>query len=331
MSPPAKDRLGEFGRIERFFRPLAAQFPGALGLTDDAALIAVPPGQELVVTTDAVVSGIHFLPTDSPGDIARKALRVNLSDLAAKGARPMAYLLTLALGRDVDDAWVDAFAQALSHDQARFGIALAGGDSVSTDGPIWVSVTAFGLVEAGRMVRRGGARPGDIVLVTGTIGDAALGLAVATGRLAPPEEDVHHLLARYATPEPRCALAAAIANYAHAALDVSDGLAGDFTHLCQASRVDGVIEIDRIPLSEPARRVLARDPTRLASILGGGDDYEILFTAPPEAEVAIDAAAKAAGIPVTRIGHMMRGDGRTIFVDASGSTIEIAVPGWTHS
>ena len=175
--------LGEFGRIARFFRPLAAQFPGALGLTDDAALISVPPGQELVLTTDAIVAGVHFLPTDAPGDIARKVLRVNLSDLAAKGARPLAYTLTLAVGRGIEDAWVEAFAAGLAEDQVQYGIMLAGGDSVSTAGPVWTSVTAFGLVDAGRMVTRSGAQAGDIVLVTGTIGDAALGLAVEQGAI----------------------------------------------------------------------------------------------------------------------------------------------------
>ena len=177
-TPPA---LGEFGRIEHFFRPLSDGFAGALGLLDDAALLSVPVGHELVVTTDAIVAGVHFLPADPARDIARKALRVNLSDLAAKGAKPLAYTLTLALGRDVGDEWVAQFADGLASDQVEFGIALAGGDSVSTAGPIWASITAFGLVKTAGMVRRSGARPGDIVLVTGTIGDAALGLKVAQG------------------------------------------------------------------------------------------------------------------------------------------------------
>src|ERR1700760_3150361 len=183
------DTLGEFGRIARFFRPLAAGFPGALNLTDDAATLNVPPGQELVLTTDAIVAGVHFLPVDAPGDIARKALRVNLSDLAAKGARPLAYTLTLATRRDIGDDWVEAFAAGLAADQAEYGIALAGGDSVSTEGPVWASITAFGLVDAGRMVKRGGAQPGDVVLVTGTIGDAALGLLAEQGRLTTDKDD----------------------------------------------------------------------------------------------------------------------------------------------
>jgi thiamine-monophosphate kinase len=331
----AEASLGEFGRIARVFRPLAAGFAGALELTDDAALIATPPGQELVVTTDAIVAGVHFLPDDPPGDIARKALRVNLSDLAAKGARPLAYLLTLALDRAIGDGWVEGFASALAEDQALFGIALAGGDSVSTAGPIWVSITAFGLVEAGRMVRRAGAKVEDQVFVTGTIGDAALGLAVATGRIAADAADLGPLLSRYRVPQPRTGFAQTISACAHAALDVSDGLAADFGHLCQASGVRGVIEADRVPLSPAARRLVERDPSHLALILGGGDDYEILFTAAPASVAALTAAAADAGIAVTRIGRIVEGAAGeagddAIIVDSSGAPITGFRRGWTH-
>ncbi len=335
MNPPSSESdppspLGEFGRIERFFRPLAAGFPGALDLADDAAMIGVPPGRELVVTTDAIVAGIHFLPADEPGDIARKALRVNLSDLAAKGARPMAYLLTLALRPEIDDCWVGRFADALARDQATFGISLAGGDSVSTEGPVWVSITAFGLVDAGRMVRRAGARPGDVVYVTGTIGDAALGLAVATGGLRGAPDAAAYVLSRYRVPQPRSALAATVAEHARAALDVSDGLAADFGHLCRASGVDGVIEVERVPVSPAARRLLDLDPANRWMILGGGDDYEILFTAPPDAAGALAAAARAVDIDITPIGRIVPGGGNAVFVDGAGAPMTIARPGWTH-
>ena len=332
----AASSLGEFGRIARFFRPLAAGFPGALDLTDDAAIIAVPPGHELVVTTDAIVAGVHFLPDDPPRDIARKALRVNLSDLAAKGARPLAYTLTLALGRDVGDGWVEAFAGGLADDQAEFGIALAGGDSVSTSGPIWVSITVFGLARAGGMVRRGGARAGDIVLVTGTIGDAALGLAVAQGRLDVRSEDSAALLDRYRLPRPRTALAAAIAEHAHAALDVSDGLAADFGHLCRASNLRGQIAVERIPLSPAAGRALSADPSRLSDILTGGDDYEILLAAPAGAAPALRLAAGNAGIALTEIGAIVgppvgEAAPEAAFVDSDGRPIALERAGWTHS
>jgi thiamine-monophosphate kinase len=327
------DTLGEFGRIARFFRPLAAGFPGALDLTDDAAILNVPPGRELAVTTDAIVAGVHFLPTDPPGDIARKALRVNLSDLAAKGATPLAYTLTLAAGRDVGDDWVEAFAAGLAADQAEFGIALAGGDSVSTGGPLWASIAAFGLVDAGRMVRRSGARPGDAVLVTGTIGDAALGLMVEQGRLMADLQGRAALVDRYRLPRPRTALAAAFAAHAHAAIDVSDGLAADFGHLCRASQVVGRIEVSRIPLSSAARGAVAADGALMDRVLGGGDDYEVLLTAAADGVPDLMAAAAGAGVELTEIGVIEQPDsaGGAHFLGPSGVRLVIENAGWTHS
>jgi len=329
----AAGTLGEFGRIARFFRPLAAGFPGALNLTDDAAILNVPPGQELVLTTDAVVAGVHFLPTDAPADIARKALRVNLSDLAAKGARPLAYTLTLATRRDTGDDWVEAFAAGLAADQAEYRIALAGGDSVSTEGPVWASITAFGLVDAGRMVKRGGARPGDVVLVTGTIGDAALGLMVAQGHLNVGETDRGTLVDRYRLPRPRTHLAAAIGAHAHGALDVSDGLAADFGHLCRASQVIGRIEVSRIPLSQAAGRAIQADPNLIAQVLSGGDDYEVLLTAPAAAIPELRAAATATGIDLTEVGSIDRGNsvGEAHLIDDGGNRLRLEKSGWTHS
>jgi len=325
--------LGEFGRIARFFRPLAAGFPGALNLTDDAAVLSVPPGQELVLTTDAIVAGVHFLPSDAPGDVARKALRVNLSDLAAKGAKPLAYTLTLAVGREVGDAWVEAFAAGLAADQAEYGIALVGGDSVSTDGPVWASITAFGLVDAGRMVRRGGARPGDAVLVTGTIGDAALGLMVEQGALTVDDADRSVLVDRYRLPRPRTHLASAIGAHAHAAIDISDGLAADFGHLCRASQVVGRIEVSRIPLSPAARRAVEAEPGRITQVLGGGDDYEVLLTAPAQAVPELLAAASNARIALNQIGCIERADsaGEAYFIDGGGGRLSVEKVGWTHS
>lgn len=322
--------LGEFGRIERFFRPLAASFPGAFGLTDDAAALSVPDGQELIVTADAVVAGVHFLPTDGADDIARKALRVNLSDLAAKGARPLAYTLTLALGPDIDDRWVERFAAALDEDQARFGIALAGGDSVSTGGPIWVSIAAFGLVDRGRMVRRSGARAGDHIFVTGTIGDAALGLLLIRGDKRLDREGRAELERRYRLPEPRTGLAAALAAHAHAAIDISDGLAADLGHVCATSGVTGRVDVSRIPLSRPARRLVEGDPALWPSILGGGDDYELLIAASPNDAAPLEAAAAAAGIGLTRIGEIEAGEGRGMLIAPDGTEMKLAHPGWTH-
>lgn len=327
------ETLGEFGRIARFFRPLAAGFPGALNLTDDAAILSVPPGQELVLTTDAIVAGVHFLPTDTPRDIARKALRVNLSDLAAKGARPLAYTLTLAVPRDFGDDWVQAFAAGLGADQMEYGVVLAGGDSVSTEGPVWASITAFGLVDAGRMVRRSGARPGDVVLVTGTIGDAALGLMVEHRRLSPDKADRDALVDRYRLPRPRIRLGPAVGAHAHGALDVSDGLAADFGHLCRASQVIGRIEVSRLPLSPAARRAVMADPSLIAQVLSGGDDYEVLLTAPAAAVSELQAAAAAARIDLTEVGSIDRADsaGEAHLIDDAGNRLALEKSGWTHN
>jgi thiamine-monophosphate kinase len=325
--------LGEFGRIATFFRPLAAGFPGALALTDDAATMSPPSGHELVVTTDAIVAGVHFLAVDPPEDIARKALRVNLSDLAAKGAKPLAYTLTLALDNGTSDAWLERFVGGLATDQAQYGIHLAGGDSVSTVGPIWMSITAFGVVESGRMVRRAGAKAGDSVFVTGTIGDAALGLATAQGSLVGSEEDRAMLLDRYRLPRPRSALAPAIAAFAHSAIDVSDGLAADFGHLCRASQVKGRISVDKVPLSTAAQRVLTAEPGRLSEVLSGGDDYEILLTASAKSASVLHSAAGAAGILLTEIGEIVDTSetGEAALVDAGGRPVILKKAGWTHA
>src|SRR5271165_6911376 len=221
MSPrPSEDEL-----IARFFAPYAG--PAALGLRDDAALLSPPPGCDLVLTTDALVAGVHFFADDPPDSIARKALRVNLSDLAAKGARPLGFLLSLALPPDWTEAWLSAFAAALGEDGMAYGCPLAGGDTVRTPGPLTLSITAFGAVPTGRMALRSGVKPGDRLYVTGTIGDAAIGLLIRQGR-GPgiPLADRDFLLDRYLKPQPRVAFAPVMAAHAHGGMDVSDGFVG---------------------------------------------------------------------------------------------------------
>lgn len=326
--PAAKPAaLGEFGRIARFFAPLAAGAPGALGLTDDAALIECPPGERLVVTVDAMVEGVHFLPTDPPDLVARKLVRVNLSDLAAMAARPVGYFLTTALPKSHGDDWLAGFAAGLAQDQAEFGITLLGGDSVSTPGPVTLTLTAFGRVTIGAEVRRGGARPGDLVYVTGTIGDGALGLDAAQGKLdgLVSAADVAFLADRYRLPRPRVGLGPLLSGLASAMMDVSDGLAGDLGHICTVSGVAGVIEASRVPLSAAAVKL----PDRIASVLTGGDDYELLFTAPPDHQPEILAASLAANVPVTIIGRIEAGQGVRV-MDAAGSEIPLDGVGWRH-
>jgi len=323
--------LGEFGRIARFLRPLAAGCPGALDLTDDAALLEVPAGRELVVTTDAMVEGVHFLPDDPPADIAAKLLRTNLSDLAAMGAEPLGYTLVLSLPRALDDGWVAAFAAGLAADQERFGVPLAGGDSVATRGPVTVAVTALGHLPRGTALTRRvrGPAAGQLVFATGTIGDAALGLKIALGELAC--DGGAALLARLRRPEPRLALGAALRGVATAAVDVSDGLVADLGHICEVTGCAARIEAARVPLSAPARALLAVRPELLAAVLTGGDDYELVFTAPPDRSAAIAALAAGHGVAVTDIGRLEPGPaGRVEVMDSAGRPLALGPGGWAH-
>jgi thiamine-monophosphate kinase len=319
---------GEDSLIARYFRPLATD-PGAFNLTDDAAILK-SSADDLVVTTDAIVEGVHFLPDDPPDTIARKALRVNLSDLAAKGAAPAGFVLTLAL-RAPDDAWLTAFARALGEDASQFGCPLLGGDTVSTPGPLMISITAFGRVPAGKMVRRNGAKAGDRVVVSGTIGDAALGLELLKGGAATAlaGDERAMLIERYRVPQPRLALTQAVRDQASAAMDVSDGLAGDLAKLCASSGVSAAIDAQSIPLSGPARTLLSSSAVGIESIVSGGDDYEILCTIPENRFEAFAEAASLAGVPVTSIGTIIAGLAVPRFIDGQGT--EIALPRLSYS
>lgn len=321
--------LGEFQRIDRYFKPLAAGFPGALGLVDDAGLLSPAPGEELVATTDSMVEGVHYLPGEEPSRLARKLLRVNLSDLAAKGARPLAYMLTTALPRSAGEGWIAAFADGLRQDQERFGIHLLGGDSVSVDGPAMVGVTAFGTVPKGRALLRSGARPGDVIHVSGALGDGALGLEVLRGRLSGLEPGHRrHLADRYNLPEPRLELGRRLVGIATASMDLSDGLPGDLPHICHASGVAARVETARIPLSPAGRAAMAADPAMERLALSGGDDYELLFTAPPEAAETLAALASELSLPLTPIGLISAGEGAG-FVGPDGAPVG-DLKGWTH-
>jgi thiamine-monophosphate kinase len=320
--------LGEFGRIRRFFAPLAGS--GGLGLLDDAALIDCAPGHRLVVTVDAMVAGVHYLPDDPPDLVARKLLRVNLSDLAAMGARPRHYLVTTALPAELDDDWVARFAAGLAEDQRHFGVDLLGGDSVSTPGPAALTLTAIGEVAAGTEIRRSGARPGDRVWVSGTIGDAYLGLAVLRGGYAGlPAQDRAALADRYQLPEPRTALGPRLVGIAHAMQDVSDGLVADLRHICAASQVGATVALASLPLSTAARHAIAGAADLPVKLATGGDDYELLFTASPEKDAAIARLAAELSLPITAIGSIEQGAGVRLLA-AAGGEIPVAVAGWSH-
>ncbi|AYO84807.1 thiamine-phosphate kinase [Methylobacterium brachiatum] len=324
------DRASEEGLIARYFAPLAG--PGADGLRDDAATLTPTPGHDLVVTADAVVAGIHYFSDDPPASIARKALGVNLSDIAAKGAVPRGFLLTLALPDDWTEAWLAGFSEGLGAAAAEAGCPLLGGDTVRSGGPALIGVTAFGEVPSGGIVRRGTARVGDRICVSGTIGDAALGLrlrlepeAVWATSLDPAQQAL--LADRYLHPRPRLALAAAIRRHASAAMDVSDGLAGDLAKMLGAGRT---ARIGAVPLSEAAARARDAEPGLIEPILTGGDDYEILCTVAPETLDALLAEAAQAGIPLTAIGTVTSGDGPPGFEMGDGTARVFAAGAFSH-
>jgi thiamine-monophosphate kinase len=310
----------EFSLIARHFRPLAG--PGALDLKDDAALLTPPPGRVLVLTTDAMVAGVHFLPDDPPDLVGRKLLRVNLSDLAAKGATPLAYLMTVSASKTTPDAWFAGFAAGLALDQAAYGISLLGGDTTATPGPVSLSLTAIGHIAPGTEVHRDGARDGDGIWVTGTIGDGALGLLAARGKVSDPDG---YLLDRYRLPRPRIGLA--LAGIARASMDVSDGLVQDLGHICAASGVAAEVVAGLVPLSPAAR---AAGPAWLETCLTGGDDYEVLMAVPPAREAALRDAAVAAGMPVTRIGRFHSGLPGVVVRGAGGEPLALTRGGWSH-
>jgi thiamine-monophosphate kinase len=327
-----RNASGEDSLIARYFAPLATD-PGAFGLGDDAAVLKAL-GDDIVVTTDAIVEGVHFLPDDPPDTLARKALRVNLSDLAAKGATPGGFVLTLAL-RAATDTWLQPFSSALGEDATRFGCPLLGGDTVSTPGPLMISVTAFGRVGSGKMVHRSGASSGDRVVVTGTIGDASLGLDVLKGgkitaALADDDAAREWLAGRYRVPQPRNALAQAVRDHASAAMDVSDGLAGDLAKLCLASGVSASIDAPRIPFSPPAAALLARGTVGIEALIAGGDDYEVLCTIPHARLEAFANAARLAGVAITEIGSVVAGNMVPRFVDAQGRDIALKRLSYSH-
>nr|WP_237688150.1 thiamine-phosphate kinase [Sneathiella sedimenti] len=321
---------GEFALIDRVLKPLAADTPAALGLTDDAAVLTPPKGKDLVLTKDAMVAGVHFREADLPGDIARKLLRVNLSDLAAMGATPVGYLLATFWPEDLPHAWITEFAEGLAEDQEEFGVGLLGGDTVRTSGPLSLSLTAIGSVAEGKALRRNGAGDGDLIVVSGTIGDGALGLRALNGQLPdldPTSEE--YLEDRYQLPEPRMALGRALVGKATSCIDISDGLIADIGHITEESGLGAVIEWEKVPLSEAAQAAVQSEPDLIATVLTGGDDYELAFTLPAERRDDLVKLAKEGGVPLTIIGEMIAGEGVRVR-QADGNDMPLSVRGWQH-
>lgn len=324
---------GEDRLIARYFKPLA-KHPGAFGLVDDAAAITPPPGCDIVLKTDAIIGGVHFFADDPPRTIAQKALRVNLSDLAAKGAKPLGCLLSIGLPKGLPENWLAEFSAGLGEDTEQFGCPLLGGDTVLSPTAIMVSVSVIGTVPQGQMVRRAGAKPGDRVVVTGTIGDAALGLrlrqdkAVAT-RWGLDKTSSEFLTRRYLVPEPRNAIADILRAHASAAMDISDGLAGDLGKLCRASSVSAEIEAARVPLSPATSVALQKDASLIELILTNGDDFEVLASIPATRLASFQNAALSVGVTVTDVGVFAAGENAPVF-NQDGRVLNFARRSFSH-
>jgi thiamine-monophosphate kinase len=323
---------GEFDLIARYFAPLARNTPGALGLQDDAVTFTPPAGCELVLTADALTADLHFLRSDPPDLIARKMLRVNLSDLAGKGAKPLGYLMTTAFDHAVDEAWIKRFAEGLAQDQEIFGLTLLGGDTTSTPGPLALTATLVGSVPIGRALRRNGARPGDRILVTGTIGDGYFGLGALRGEYSQlSAEHRRFLTERYQLPQPRVVFGQALTagGLGQAGMDISDGLAADLGHMCAASGCGAQVMLPQVPVSPALAELVADDPSLLLTAVTGGDDYELLLAvAPGQAPEAL-AAAAAANTVITEIG-VFTATKDLIFTDSDGHPVALPKAGFTH-
>ena len=313
---------GEFELIARHFTQPVRR--AALGVGDDCALLRVRPGMELAVSSDMLVEGRHFLSTVAPERLGHKALAVNLSDLAACGAEPLAFTLALALPRG-DDAFAAGLARGLFALADAHGIELVGGDT--TAGPLNICITVFGEVPAGRALLRSGARAGDDLWVSGVLGDARLALEVFRGRVVLGGDDFERVRRAMELPQPRVALGLALRGVASSAIDLSDGLAGDLGHVLARSGVAAVVELDALPRST----TLAAQPAALQQecLLAGGDDYELLFTAPPAQRAAVLAAGRTAGVAVTRCGRIEAGSGLAV-VDCAGNALAAAWRGFDH-
>ena len=322
--------MSEFDLIARLFLSLTEGAPGALGLKDDTALFTPPEGRDLVLTTDAIAEAIHYLADDLPEDVGARLLNVSLSDLAAKGARPEGYLISIAVPAPADEVWLSRFALGLMSAQTDHGTHLLGGDTIRTNGPRMFSLTAIGSVASGKMIRRGGAKPGDRLMVTGTIGDAALGLKIRKGELMIPNEAHRaYLVDRFTHIQPRLSFGLKLGDRPHASMDISDGLVADAGHMANASAVKLIFDAVRVPLSEAANAAVEQDPTLIENLLTGGDDYELLLAVSAQEVESLTEIAKACGHDLTEIGVIEEGQGVDV-LDASGRSMQFRKGGYAH-
>jgi len=329
MSPNSKaDRPGEYEMIARYFAPLAHE--GAFNLKDDAALLSLAQDRQLVITHDSLLEGIHFLPDDPRDTVAKKALRVNLSDLFAKGAEPHSYSLSLGLPDEWDERDIELFAKGLAEDQEHFDTRLTGGDTYRSPHGLCIGIAMFGSVPTDGYVSRLTAEPGEVIAVSGTIGNGALGLDVRQGRLDLVAEANDWLADRYRIPQPLPAYAAIVREFASASMDISDGLLGDLAKLCSASGLGATVERTALPLSEASKSAIDMDPKLWERVLGGGDDYEILFTVPSDRFELCQEAARAIDATITAIGKTHAGPAGEVTLQLDGKPVPVSASSWSH-
>ncbi len=336
---PAGEPATEDDFVAHFLAPLATGHIGALSLKDDAAILTPKPGTAYVLTCDTLIQDRHFLFDGSPGeaaDVAHKALAVNVSDLAAKGARPHTYLMSLQLPQQDYTPWMRAFIDELAVCQRRWGLSLIGGDTVRAHAPFAITITAIGIVPDNGMIPRAGAKPGDDVYVTGTIGDGWLGLKVCSDGNEQPrwrhligDDAINALAGRYRRPQPRYELVDALQAHAHAAIDISDGFVRDLLRMCKASGVGTVIEATSIPLSKPACALLNSGMAALEDLFTGGDDYELIVCVPPTHQAEFGKKSREAGVAVTKVGTITR-EPKIRILDRNGTEMTFNKTGWDH-
>ena len=322
--------MNEFEFIASQLKPLASAFTGALNLGDDAAVLTPEKGQEFVVTTDALTAGVHFFAKDPPHLIAQKCLRVNLSDIAAMGAAPYCYSLALMLPEQTSQGWLSEFCDGLRADQDDHNVHLSGGDTTSTNGPLSVAITMIGTVPAGKALKRSTARIDDDIWVTGTIGDAAMGLQALKGALPTIDAAARHsLVRRYHVPQPRNRIAPTLRNVATSAIDISDGLAADLGHICEASGVSAQISASKIPVSDHVLSLLNTSDVTLEALLRGGDDYELLFTANPKRNREVNMLSSEFNLKISKIGTVTT-DLESVLINQDGTMLTLSRRGFRH-
>ena len=325
-----KTQAEEFNLIEKYFLPLTNGVSGAFNLKDDAASLNLPPSQSLIVTSDALVESVHFLASDSPQDIAAKILSVNLSDLAAMGAKPFSYNLIFGASKDINEQWIKLFSNSLAIEQKKYSISLIGGDIVRSKGPLFLSITAMGFLENGTELRRSGAKFKDDVWVSGLIGDGAAGLKVAQGELKVDDKsDEFYLLSQYRRPVPRVDLGLKLKGIANATIDVSDGLISDLAHICRSSKLGATVSLDAVPISKALGKVIKADKNYYNLVLCGGDDYELLFTANKSYYHDILNISRILEIPITKIGELNESSGVNV-LNTGDFIYDIEESGYSH-